>query len=110
MNGRNGVCWLSGEQLPCQDENAILADAPAELVQQARFAKPRFGNQIDDAELRTGLVEATVQQFQFVFTPHENAETATLRSFFRQRSRSAGSTTARTRPVIRYQTDLTDAE
>ena len=55
-----------------------------------RFAKPRFGNQIDDAELRTGLVEATVQQFQFVFTPHENAETATLQSFFRQRSRSAG--------------------
>ena len=73
-------CLLAvGRAASRQDKGALLADALAELVEQARLAHARLGNQIDDAELRTGLVQSALQHLQFAFASDKRAEAPAYR-------------------------------
>ena len=64
-----------------QDKGPVLADALAELVQQARLAHARLGRKIDDAKFGASLVEAAFQHLQFVFASDEGAEATAYRCF-----------------------------
>ena len=64
MNGRNGVCRPSGEQLPVRMK-MLLAEAAAEFVQQARLAHPRLGHDVDYVKFAARLGEGALQNLQF---------------------------------------------
>src|ERR1019366_7636780 len=74
-----------------QDESAVLADALAELVEQARLAHARLGHNIDDVKLAACLDEAAFQNFHFALTPDVRAEAATDRGLKTCRSLPNGS-------------------
>ena len=59
FNERQERCLLAvGRAASRQNEGALLADALAELVQEARFAHARLGNKIDDTELKRASASA----------------------------------------------------
>ena len=49
-------------------------------MQQARLAHAWLGHQIDDAELRTCLIQSAFQHLQFAFTSDKRAEAPAYRS------------------------------
>src|ERR1019366_3733167 len=56
-----------------QDESAVLADALAELVEQALLAHARLGHNIDDVKLAVCLDRAGSKNFLFAPPPSVGA-------------------------------------
>ena len=56
--GKEGCLLAVGRAASRQDEDAVIADALAELVQEARLAHARLGHDIDNAESRACLDES----------------------------------------------------